>query len=187
MFLKISPRRKIQLFFRLASASLLFPPITSSVAREASAEAAAVVTGSDAATVVAVDIIAVDLCFPFVSPSRMYRVAALEKTQFSHGAFSGRDPSGRFPVLFRRRRKTKKILFSPFFLFLLASLPHHVLPDMAIMTFKMGEEEEEEEVELGRDDIIRRNREEREREGMGDSRAKEPRKKRKEGKAPFQL
>ncbi len=85
MFLIISPRRKIQLFFRLASVSLLFPPITSSVAREASAEAA-VVTGSDAATAMVVDIIAVDLCFPFVSPSRMYRVAALEKNPvFSRG------------------------------------------------------------------------------------------------------
>ncbi len=84
MFLKISPRRKIQLFFRLASVSLLFPRITSSVAREASAEAV-VVTGSDAATVVAVDVIAVDLCFPFVSSSRMYRVAALENPVFSRG------------------------------------------------------------------------------------------------------
>ncbi len=57
---------------------------------------------------------------------------------------------------------------------------------MAIMTFKMGEEEEEEEEEeeLGRDDIIRRNREERERR---DGRfACEGATKKKEGKAPFQ-
>ncbi len=104
-----------------------------------------------------------------------------KKTQFSHGAFSGEEERslGEISCPLPAAEENEE---NPFFPLLLISSRLAASPCSSRhgnYDFQNGEEEEEEEEELGRDDIIRRNREEREREGMGDSRAKEPRRRKK--------